>query len=244
MTEFDKTNWARPDFGKRFIEEADKSVVERRRMLEILKSFFRHHRKDTGDNTVLDLGCGDGILTHELLTVDPALSVTLVDGSEAMLERARGRLKAFRGMDYVRASFQDMLRDDVFLRQFDFIISSLAIHHLSSGEKKELFGLVYSLLSAGGNFLNMDVVLAPSPLLDSFYMKLWQEWIDERKAALGIGDEGQGDIIRRYKDNADNKPDTLDYQLEALKGAGFQDVDCYYKYGIFTIFGGRKPYGR
>ncbi len=78
MTEFEKTNWAKPDFGKRFIEEADISVVERRRMLEILKSFYRRHRKETDGNTVLDLGCGDGILTHELLTVDPELSATLV----------------------------------------------------------------------------------------------------------------------------------------------------------------------
>ena len=111
MTEFNKTNWAKAEFGQRFIEEAEISVVERRRMLEILKSFFRRHRKETGGNTVLDLGCGDGILTHELLAVDPWLSATLVDGSAAMLERAKNRLEGSEKISYVQASFQEMLKD-------------------------------------------------------------------------------------------------------------------------------------
>jgi tRNA (cmo5U34)-methyltransferase len=32
----------------------------------------------------------------------------------------------------------------------------------------------------------------------------------------------------------------LNTQLEALQSVGFKDVDCYYKYGIFAIFGGKK----
>lgn len=57
---------------------------------------------------------------------------------------------------------------------------------------------------------------------------------------MGILDNSYDDIIQRYKDNRDNKPDTLDKQLKALKSVGFKDVDCYYKYGIFTMYGGRK----
>jgi len=37
-----------------------------------------------------------------------------------------------------------------------------------------------------------------------------------------------------------NKPDTLANQLRALKSAGFVDVDCYFKNGIFVVFGGAK----
>ena len=29
-------------------------------------------------------------------------------------------------------------------------------------------------------------------------------------------------------------------QINALKEIGFREVDCYYKYGIFAVFGGRK----
>jgi tRNA (cmo5U34)-methyltransferase len=71
-------------------------------------------------------------------------------------------------------------------------------------------------------------------------MSLWKEWIAERKSLLGIEGAYYDDIIRRYKENKDNKPDTLEDQLNALKATGFNEVDCFYKYGIFTMYGGRK----
>jgi len=37
-----------------------------------------------------------------------------------------------------------------------------------------------------------------------------------------------------------NKPDTLSNQLTALEEAGFLDVDCYFKNGIFAVFGGKR----
>ncbi len=88
--------------------------------------------------------------------------------------------------------------------------------------------------------MNIDVILAPSDALEQWYLSLWREWIAERKSILGIEGNSYDDIIQRYKDNRDNKPDTLDEQLKAMKSVGFMDVDCYYKYGIFTMYGGRK----
>lgn len=91
-----------------------------------------------------------------------------------------------------------------------------------------------------GYFLNIDVVLAFSDALEQWYLLLWRQWIDERKSFLGIDGSHYDDIARRYKDNTDNKPDTLDVQLNALQTIGFKDVDCFYKYGIFTMYGGKK----
>jgi tRNA (cmo5U34)-methyltransferase len=57
---------------------------------------------------------------------------------------------------------------------------------------------------------------------------------------LGVEDEPGVNIIERYKDLKENKPDTLETQLHALKEIGFSEVDCYYKYGIFSVFGGKR----
>jgi tRNA (cmo5U34)-methyltransferase len=43
-----------------------------------------------------------------------------------------------------------------------------------------------------------------------------------------------------YKRKPENKPSGLFEQLQMLQKIGFQDVDCFYKYGIFTLFGGTK----
>ena len=240
MTEFNKSKWANAEFGKEYIDNADIYIVERRRLLEILKSFYRHFLSERGQNRILDLGCGDGIITHGLLKIDDSISATLIDGSEDMLNKARERLKEVKNIQYIHASFQELLEKDILNSKFNFIVSSMAIHHLTMEGKRSLFRKIHSYLNGGGYFVNIDVVLAPTDPLDIWYMELWQEWMDEKKALLEIKGEPSTDIVKRYKDLEENKPNTLNAQLNAMKEIGFKDVDCFYKYGIFTIFGGKK----
>jgi tRNA (cmo5U34)-methyltransferase len=134
-----------------------------------------------------------------------------------------------------------MLRRDRVHGPFDFVASSLAIHHLAFAEKFSLFEKIYGLLKRGGYFINIDVVLAPAGPLEQWYLSLWKDWIDERKWDLGTADGSLSNIIRQYKAAEENKPDTLEKQINALKDIGFKDVDCFYKQGIFTIYGARKP---
>ena len=240
MTEFNKSQWAKPKFTQEYRDSADVYIVERRRLLEILRSFYRHFIGNKSNNNVLDLGCGDGIVIQELLKIDNSIAATLIDGSEDMLNKAKDRLKDSENIRFIKASFQEILNKQISLQRYDFIVSSLAIHHLTMKEKKALFRTTYSHLNVGGYFLNIDVILAPTETIEHWYLSLWREWISERKTTMGIEDNSYDDITQRYKDNRDNKPDTLDEQLKALKSVGFKDVDCYYKYGIFTMFGGRK----
>ncbi len=109
MTEFNKSNWAKTEFTEEYRENADIYIVERRRLLEILKSFFKHFMGDKEGKNILDLGCGDGIITHELLKINEPISATLIDGSEDMLNKAKERLKEFNNIDYIQASFQEIL---------------------------------------------------------------------------------------------------------------------------------------
>ncbi|RJP58201.1 MAG: class I SAM-dependent methyltransferase, partial [Deltaproteobacteria bacterium] len=85
MTKFNKTRWAAKDFAYEYLETADIRISERRTLLEVLKSFYRYFLGSRQQNRVLDMGCGDGILIHELLKIDGSISATLIDGSEDML---------------------------------------------------------------------------------------------------------------------------------------------------------------
>lgn len=114
----------------------------------------------------------------------------------------------------------------------------MAIHHLACVQKRVLYERVHRWIGGGGHFLVLDAVLGAGEAVEEWYVELWEHWIhalqDEvRRSAVS-------DIPRRYKTNLDNKPDTLLAQLRALEQLGFMDVDCYYKYGIFAMFGGRK----
>lgn len=248
MSEFEKSEWAKKKHVKDFLENADAYIIERKRLFEIIKSFYIHFFKNMNDKPikVLDLGCGSGALTQELLKVKDDTEVTLLDGSSEMLDTARKQLKQYRNLNFIQKTFQELLEieldKDVFSSHFDFIVSSLAIHHLHTADKRSLFQLIYNHLKPEGYFLNIETVKAPTEVLEHWYSILWKEWIKENEIKMRIDYNKQSFeyLPEQYKKNPDNHPDTLEKQLNLLKMIGFKDVDCYYKYGIFTIFGGGK----
>lgn len=240
MSEFEQSYWADPDFSQGFRNHADNFIVERQRMLAIVQSCFARFGGNAARKNVLDLGCGDGIITVALGLVDPAISAALVDGSAEMLAKAKERLAGRIEAHFLQASFQDLLRRDRLAGSYDFAASSLAIHHLDMAEKQALFRLIHDHLVPGAWFVNIDVVLGPSERLEEWYLELWRAWIVERNRRLGFATDRFTDITEKYKEEPGNRPDTLDAQLDSLRALGFAEVDCFYKYGIFTIFGGRR----
>jgi tRNA (cmo5U34)-methyltransferase len=156
-----------------------------------------------------------------------------------MIQNAQERLKSYDGLNYIHKTFQELLENDILETDFNFIVSSLAIHHLSSESKESLFQYILHHLKEGGFFLNVDVVRAPNEALEDWYRQLWGEWIAKNELKMGSKESFQH-IPLQYKNNPDNYPERLENQLNALKSVGFNQVDCYYKYGIFSIFGGKK----
>jgi tRNA (cmo5U34)-methyltransferase len=247
MGEFEKSEWAEAEHAKEFMENADIYILERKRLFSILRSFYRYFLMDNeleGPVKILDLGCGDGALTMELLKEDNQINATLVDGSLKMLENARQNLKSHEGMDFVHKTFQNLLEEQFngkgrTLGSFNLVVSSLAIHHIHFEQKKSLFQYIYNHLKSGGFFLNIETIKAPTDELESWYRVLWSEWISENQEMMNTNKSFQY-LPEQYKNNPDNNPDQLEDQLDALKSAGFSQVDCYYKYGIFSIYGGMK----
>lgn len=242
MSNFSDTNWADSEFAKEYLDNAEAYVPFRQEMLKVLALYYRSFLLGKESRNVLDLGCGDGILSRIVLGLDEQASITLVDGSQEMVDAAADTLGKQKNLSYFRSSFQELVKDDPIKDSFDLVMSSLAIHHLSGDDKVSLYEYINNRLSPGGHFINIDVVLAPTEELEDWYMQVWEEWIVRRKAE-GKTDRDFTDIIRRYKENADNIPDTLSFQLNALEKIGFAQVDCFYKHGVFVIFGGRKPPG-
>jgi tRNA (cmo5U34)-methyltransferase len=178
---------------------------------------------------VLDLGAGTGLLSALLHEHFPKARLTLVDISDEMLARAHDR---FAGEKDVRILVADYSVDPLPGR-FDAIVSALSIHHLDDAGKAALFRRIHDALQPGGQFVNAEEVLAPTEALDALY---WDEWERQARAA-GAPEEEFAGVEERAKYD---KPARLDDQLRWLREAGFADVDCYYKYLMFAVYGGRR----
>jgi tRNA (cmo5U34)-methyltransferase len=240
-TNFRKSLWTNNEYANEFLQESDIYIPQRKHVLQLIKLLFLFYGNKIKEPHIIDLGCGNGSITKTLVGVNDKLLSTLVDGSEHMLESAKNNIPSENIKDIINISFQDLSHSFVIKEKADFIVSSLAIHHLNEMEKNNLFKYIYTKLNLGGLFINYDPVLSPSPELEPFELLMWKDWILNYEKEINPKREKSLDYIpSQYKSNKDNVPSTLDSQLEMLRRAGFLDVHLFYKYGLFCLFGGRK----
>lgn len=238
MTEFEETLWTDSEFIQHYQENANTYLPFRNQFIELAKSVFGYYVKGASRTRILDLGCGDAFFTRELLKKYSPDHITLVDGSDEMLQAAKKQLGESEKFSFIKASFQDLLTGEILNGDFDFVYSSLAIHHLPFTQKKELYSYIFSKLPPDGYFVQYDVVAPSTDTLEKYYLSLWKQWIKDHPNKERA--EKLIDIPEQYKANPDNIPDTLSSQLQALKEIGFREVSCHFKYGIFVLFGGLK----
>ncbi|HEX6391043.1 MAG TPA: class I SAM-dependent methyltransferase [Solirubrobacteraceae bacterium] len=98
----------------------------------------------TGDETVLDAGCGSGRVTEALIERLPNGRVIGVDGSAAMIAAARERLGPA-----VDLRVQDLLALDV--EPVDAILSTATFHWIKDHDA--LFRRLYGVLRPGGRLV-------------------------------------------------------------------------------------------
>lgn len=171
-----------------------------------------------GARRVLDLGTGDGRLLALLQLDRPGMLGVGLDFSELMLEAARKRFAADERIELVAHDLSEPLPA---LGRFDAVVSSFAIHHLEHERKRSLYGEVFDLLEPGGVFANFEHVASATERLHLAFFAAIDEPIE----------------------NADPSDRLLDVetQLGWLRGFGFDDVDCYWKWLEMALLVGVKP---
>jgi trans-aconitate 2-methyltransferase len=102
--------------------------------------------KLTGNETLLDIGCGDGKITAELAKFIPNGLVVGIDSSAQMIKLSQN---TFPNRDYPNLSFQVMdTRKLIFQNEFDIIFSNAALHWIVD-QKPVLQGVQRSLKTGG-----------------------------------------------------------------------------------------------
>jgi tRNA (cmo5U34)-methyltransferase len=223
-----------------YVSSADVIIIERQRMIALLLDLFRYHFEPAQGRQVLDLGCGDGAITERLRDLYPDNAFYLLDGSADMLGKARQRLGDER-VTFVHQSFEDYIDSPVRDQEYDFIFSANAIHHLDWLGKSRMYAKLFRELSFGGLFIDIDPVLPTSERSERWQLRMWADWMNETLHKHKLGDVGKyDDLPAACRNKAENKLSTLFDQMHLLGQIGFRDVDCFYKYGLFAVFGGTK----
>jgi trans-aconitate 2-methyltransferase len=133
-----------------------------------------------GNEALLDIGCGDGKITAELVTFLPNGRVVGIDSSVQMIKLAQN---TFSNRDYPNLSFQVMdARKLIFQNEFDMIFSNAALHWII--EQKAVLQGVHRSLKTGGRVLfqmaGKGNALAVLGILDDLLVEAsWKEFFED-----------------------------------------------------------------
>jgi len=185
-------------------------------------------------SSLLDIGCGAGNYSLKLLQHLPLKSITLIDLSRPMLDRAVERIHAAAPNVAVTAIQSDIRETALPDAAFDVAVAAATLHHLrDDGEWQHVFAAIHRALVPGGSFWISDLVTHQSLAVHTV---MWQRY-GEYLAALK-GPEYR-DHVFAYID-AEDTPRPLSWQLELLSRTGFRDVDVLHKNSCFAAFGAIK----
>ena len=168
---------------------------------------------------VLDLGTGDGVTRAVVLAARSGATGVGLDFGAEMLQHARERFAGDQRVELGRHDLADALPPD--LGTFDLVVSSFAIHHLDPPRQRELYGEVFGCLTPGGRFVNAEHVASPTEELHNQFL-----------AELGR---------RPEDDDPSNQLVAVEEHLTWLNGAGFENVDCFWKWRELAVVAGGKP---
>ncbi|MBW8002460.1 MAG: class I SAM-dependent methyltransferase [Planctomycetes bacterium] len=203
---------------------------------------------------ILDLGCGTGSLMLEMLKAFPDSEVFGIDFDRTLLSLACKRLGSFGNR--VHIIFDD-LRQPSWLKQIsepiDAVVSATALHWMQQDELTNLYGQFAKVLRSGGIFLNADHVGSDSGKTQKAWQKrkeeshnqgenceTWEDFWADYMTALGLKTT---QICQRVLGGweggiEDGMP--LTWHFDKLKDAGFESVDCFWRYDCDAIYGGLK----
>ena len=212
-----RDDWKNVGFAAEWDHNALRGNPVREEQLQILVALIKGTFKP--GQTILDLGCGSGIVEESVLREIQGVEIVGVDFSKVMLEMASRRLNHWLPqLQWVNADFNEIESLDLPRTPFHIVISVQALHNVSHNLKKRIFARVHSLLDSTGVFYVLDRIAVNPDLFDQIRL-VWDrlEVVHQTRISEGLS---YAEHARLVKERGDD-PAGLEEHLVWLKNAGF-----------------------
>jgi tRNA (cmo5U34)-methyltransferase len=176
---------------------------------------------------VLDLGCGPGLMAARILGEFPHAQLTLLDLTSEMVEACRTRLD---GNERVRYQVGDFRTDD-FGKDYDVILASLSLHHLTLSERPAFARRALQGLAPSGHLITSEVIVDESEEVRERQYELWRRYM------MSQGEDGNAWYQKHL---AKDHPIEVSAWVRTLSEAGFASVGCFWRYLNFAIISGYR----
>lgn len=179
---------------------------------------------------ILELGCGTGNLTVKIIEHFKDAKITAVDISADIINICKERANC-DNVDFLKSDFIDLNFKD---NSFDFVISSIAIHHLQNNEKQNLFNKIAKWLTPSGIFTFSDQFKGETEGLYEKHMKLWKDLAFANKVPV---DEWETWMEHQ---RLHDFHETINNHVGWLNASGLKNIDVVWKYALWTVIQCRK----
>lgn len=179
---------------------------------------------------VLELGCGTGNFSLALAARYPSAALTTVDAALEMTDVTRDRITrahphvASRAR-FITARFEELSFDDA---RYDLITSCISLHHVS--DKEALFSVLRQALTPGGRLCFADQMRADP---EEMNRRNWNAWLAFCQQPGNCTEEEVERLVEHAA--AHDHYETVAQHLGMLERAGFTELDCLWRSGMWAI---------
>jgi SAM-dependent methyltransferase len=237
--------WQNADVASGFVESRRGGILGAAEQFSTMVDLLRQVPSES--LTVLDIGCGDGVVLETIMRALPVERGVAFDGSPAMLEKAQVRFEGlglFAGLvDFVEGDFdREDWKDTLPVCSFDAVVSAFAIHHSADSRKRQLYREVFDMLRPDGVFINIEHVASVSPLGEELFERAYAGTLARFRRSRGgeVDTEEVYQELRHRPDKTANRLAPVETQLGWLREIGFHDVDCYWKHYELAVLAGYR----
>lgn len=179
--------------------------------------------QDFHPQRILDLGCGNGNSTAEIIKQFPEAEYTLVDASAEMIGICEKRFSNFN-IKLVESYFSDFLFQK---EHYDLVVAGFSLHHCVAEEKQFLFQQIKSALSPKGRLAISDLFITKTDEEHPQLLHEWKDFINENDPS-----EEKWLWLKEHYDKFDS-PHNYKSQETWLTEAGFSNVEIAWKTGFW-----------
>jgi len=188
---------------------------------------------DPPPSRILDLGCGTGYLTQQILELLPDCHVFAVDGSLPMLKVARENLDEFLDrVTLAKADFRDPW-ESILDGSIDVVVHYSALRYIPQHSQKEVLARIWDILGKGGWFIHGDHVEMHFPsTLDAIAQRIAETYRNALKGDLELDSNAHEKLERLIEEKKLNEncfKATPDQHIAWLIEAGFKSAARIYQ---------------
>ena len=217
---------------KQVIEHFSKQADEYEKlMVRIVPQYRKQHEiiydllpiEKTRKYRVLDLGCGNGILSELVFKKLPRSFIVGFDLTEDMLKAFNKKLSGYSGQFELKPGDY---RTDSIGANYDIVLAGLTLHHLTWDERKKFYKTIYYALNEDGIFISRDIIIDEDPDVKTYQYSLWKNYMRSK---------GEDPEFWFAKHMEKDHPITLSDHFMWLKEAGFVKIACQWRLYNFAI---------